>query len=445
MWMFKLHSYQQALVDKARQSYLDGYKSPCVVAPCGAGKSVIIAEVVRMTTANKKRVLFLVHRSELIEQIKETLIKNEVDMDFVQLGMIQTIVRRLDKTKKPSLIVTDENHHGMANSYRKIYDYYDDVLRLGFTATPIRLNGSGLGDVNDILLEEVDAEWLIENGFLSPYKYYAPKLIKTEYLKLNNLKEFSNSSINEAIDKNTIYGDVIKHYKDLADGEQAIAYCHNIVASKDTAEAFNNAGIKAMHIDAKTPKAERKDIIDQFRKGEVKVLANVDLIGEGFDVPDCSTVIMLRPTQSLSLFIQQSMRGMRFKKGKTSIIIDHVDNISRHGLPDMKREWSLKVKKKSAENEVSIKQCLNCFAAYKSDLKECPLCGFKPIIKQSESEYEIDESATLEEINQEEFKMTLNFKEPKDCKDMKEMYELAKSNGYKRGWAYHQGKLLGLL
>lgn len=441
----KLRPYQKNYIDSVRAAYSEGYKFPCVVAPCGSGKSWIIASIAKQTTDKGNHILFLVHRFELCEQIEENFNALGVPKYLYEIGMVQTIVRRLERTVKPSLIITDESHHSLASSYRKIYDYFPNVLKLGFTATPIRLNGSGLGDVNDILLEEVDAEWLIENGFLSPYKYFAPKLIKTEDLKLNNLKEFSNSSINEAIDKNTIYGDVIKHYKDLADGEQAIAYCHNIVASKDAAEAFNDVGIKAMHIDAKTPKAERKEIIGKFREGEIKVLCNVDLIGEGFDVPDCSTVIMLRPTQSLSLFIQQSMRGMRFKKGKTSIIIDHVDNISRHGLPDMKREWSLKVKKKSAENEVSIKQCLNCFAAYKSDLKECPLCGFKPVVKQSESEYELDESATLEEINQEEFKMTLNFKEPKDCKDMKEMYELAKSNGYKRGWAYHQGKLLGLL
>lgn len=445
MPLFKLHPYQQKLVDKARNSYKDGYKSPCVVAPCGAGKSVIIAEVVRKTTVNKNRVLFLVHRSELIDQIRGTLIANEVNMDYVQLGMVQTIVRRLDKTIKPNLIVTDENHHGMAASYRKIYDYFDNVLRLGFTATPIRLNGSGLGDVNDILLEEVDAEWLIENGYLSPYKYYAPKLIKTEDLKLNNLKEFSNSSINEAMDKNTIYGDVIKYYQELAAGEQAIAYCHSIVASQDTAEAFNSVGIKAIHIDAKTKKSDRDEIIRQFRNREIKILCNVDLIGEGFDVPDCSTVIMLRPTQSLSLFIQQSMRGMRFKPKKTSIIIDHVDNISRHGLPDMKREWSLKVKKKSDKNEVKIRQCESCFGVYLSELKECPLCGFKPVAKQKESEYEVDESTELEEINQKEFKMTLDFREPKDCENMKELYELAKNRGYKRGWAYHQGKALGLL
>lgn len=258
-------------------------------------------------------------------------------MDLVQFGMVQTVVRRLEKTPKPSLIITDESHHGLAASYRKIYDYFADVLRLSFTATPIRLNGSGLGDINDILIEEVDAEWLIENNFLSPYKYYAPKLIDTSLLKLNNLYEFSNSSIDKAMESKTIYGDVIKHYQELAFGEQAICYCHSIEASKFAKQEFLNHGIPAEHIDAKTPKNERDEIIQKFRDKQIQVLTNVDLIGEGFDVPDCSTVIMLRPTQSLSLYIQQSMRGMRYRPGKTSIIIDHVDNVRRFGLPDAKR------------------------------------------------------------------------------------------------------------
>lgn len=183
---FQLHEYQQTLVNKARQSYLDGFKAPCVVAPCGAGKSVIISEIARLTTLKSNRVLFLVHRRELIDQIQNTFRLNGVDMTLVEFGMVQTIVRRLDKTPKPTLIITDESHHGLASSYRKIYDYFEQVPRLGFTATPIRLNGSGLGDINDILIEEVDAEWLVENGFLSPYKYYAPKLIDTELLKVSN-------------------------------------------------------------------------------------------------------------------------------------------------------------------------------------------------------------------------------------------------------------------
>jgi len=431
-------------VDRARQSYIDGYKAPCVVAPCGAGKSVIISEIARMTTLKGNQVLFLVHRKELIDQIEGTFKKNGVDLSLVHFGMVQTVVRKLDKIKKPSLIITDENHHGMAASYRKIYDYFSDVLRLGFTATPIRLNGSGLGDVNDILIEEVNAKWLIENNYLSPYKYYAPKLIDTQKLKLNSLREFSSTSINDAMDDKTIYGDAIKHYKQLADGEQAIAYCHSVDASEQLADEFNLHGINAVHLDAKTPKQERSEIIQKFRDKEIQVLCNVDLIGEGFNVPDCSTVIMLRPTESLSLYIQQSMRGMRYRPGKTSIIIDHVDNVRRHGLPDMKREWSLEGKKKSSGGpaEVPIRECINCFAVYSPTEKQCPECGHVPEVKE-QKDYEVNEAAELEEVTEEE--IILDFREPSDCKNMKELYQLAKHRNYKPGWAYHQGKLLGFL
>ena len=453
---FTLHDYQQTLVNRTRQSYANGYKAPCVVAPCGAGKSVIIAEIARMTTHKGNRVLFLVHRKELIEQIKETFEFNDVDLSKVQFGMVQTIVRRLEKIPKPQLIITDENHHGLAKSYRKIYDHFSDVPRLGFTATPIRLNGSGLGDVNDTLIEEVDTKWLINNQYLSPYKYYAPKLIDTQKLKLNSMREFSSTSVDQAMDDKTIYGDVIKHYRQLADGEQAIAYCHNVEASKEVSEEFNQSGISAAHIDGKTPKDERNNVIQKFRDGHIKIiqkfrdkkiriLCNVDLIGEGFDVPDCSTVIMLRPTQSLSLFIQQSMRGLRYRPGKTSIIIDHVDNVRRHGLPDDKRKWSLEGKKtQSDEKEVPIKECENCFAVYPPNYKWCPECGHQPEVKQRETEYEKDESAELEEVTESPV-IKVDFREPKDCKNMKELYKLAKNRGDKPGWAYHQGKLLGYL
>ena len=441
----KLRPYQQALVDKARRSYMEGYKAPCVVAPCGAGKSIIIAEIARMTAENGKRILFLVHRRELIDQIKETFEMVGVDLSKVEFGMVMTVVRRLDRTVKPDLIITDENHHGLANSYRKIYDHFKDVLRLGFTATPIRLNGSGLGDVNDILIEEVDAQWLIKNGHLAPYKYYSPQLIDTSNLKLNNLREFSNNSVDNEM-KNMVYGDVIKHYRKLADGEQAIAYCHSVEASQHTAEEFSRSGIPSIHIDGNTPKAARDDIISRFRSGEIKVLCNVDIIGEGFDVPDCSTVIMLRPTQSLSLYIQQSMRGMRYRPGKTSIIIDHVGNVNRHGLPDAERKWSLKGRKKSEETEIKIKECPNCFAAYEpSKQTVCPMCGFKPVVEERESEMEVDKQAELKQVTHEDFTITMDFREPEDCGSLQELQDLAKAKKYKPGWAWFQAKRLGII
>lgn len=446
---FILHNYQKQLVSKTRKAYIDGYKSPCVVAPCGSGKSVIISDIAKSATDKHNRVLFLVHRRELIEQIKETFIKNNVNLDYVHFGMVQTVVKRLEKMDRPKLIIVDENHHSLAKSYREIFDYFSDIPRLGFTATPIRLNGSGLGDINDVLIEEVNAKWLIENEYLSPYKYYAPKLIDTEKLKLNSLREFSSTSIDSAMDEKTIYGDAIKHYKQLADGEQAIAYCHSVESSKYTAEQFRLNGINAVHIDGKTPKIERDNVIENFRNGEIKIITNVDLIGEGFDVPDCSTVIMLRPTQSLSLFIQQSMRGMRYRPNKTSIIIDHVDNVRRHGLPDADRQWSLSgIKKTESQAEVKVKECMNCYSVYAAGEDKCPECGHVPEVEERK-DYEVNEDAELEEIDESEIKeeVTLDFREPSDCKNMSELVDLGRNRGYKNpsGWAYHQARLKGWL
>lgn len=443
--MIQLRQYQQNYIDNVRKAYMNGYKAPCVVAPCGAGKSIIIGSIAKQTADKGNHVLFLVHRGELCEQIEETFNLVGVPKENYEIGMVQTIVRRLDKTVKPSLIITDENHHGLAASYRKIYDYFDDVPKLGFTATPIRLNGSGLGDINDILIEEVDAKWLIENDFLSPYKYYAPKLIDTELLKLNSLREFSSTSINQAMEQRKIYGDVIKHYEELAENEQAIVYSHSVEASQAVAEEFRAAGYNAAHIDGKTSKTERDEIINKFRDREIQILTNVDIIGEGFDVPDCSTVIMLRPTQSLSLFIQQSMRGMRYRPGKTSIIIDHVDNVRRHGLPDTQRQWSLEgSKKSSSETIIKIRECINCFAVYSPTEDKCPMCGHIPVVEEKETEYEVDEKAELEEITEEDKQVIeLNFKTPEECETVQELYDYAKANNYKPGWAYYQAKARG--
>lgn len=439
-----LYPYQQELVKKIREAYLQGYKAPCVVSPCGSGKSIVIAEIAKMTAEKGNRVLFLVHRKELVDQIKGTFKKAGIDPYLSQVGMVQTISRRLGKIKTPGLIITDENHHALANTYRKIYDFYEDVPRLGFTATPIRLNGAGLKDVNDLLIMGPEVAWLVDNNYLSPYKYYAPPTVDLSGLKKAR-GEFTNKSIDASMHKKVIYGDVIGHYKRLADGEQAICYCHSVDASKRAAMAFNDADIPAMHLDANTPKAERDKIIQDFRDKKTLILCNVDLIGEGFDVPDCSTVIMLRPTMSLSLYIQQSMRGMRYRPGKVSKIIDHVGNVERHGFPDMKRAWSLEgrpKKSKSYERDESIPRiCMNCFAAVDRKYKICPICG-EPF--KVEPKKITVTSGELKEIKN-DFNFTVSYKEPSDCKSMAELYALAKERGYKRGWAYYQGKNLGFI
>lgn len=444
---FELYDYQEDLIKRARESFINGYRAPCIVSPCGSGKSVVIAEIARKTTLKGNQVLFLVHRKELIDQIKSTFETHGVDMRFVVFGMVQTIVRKLGKIRKPKLIITDENHHSLASSYKKIYEYYSDVQRIGFTATPVRLNGSGLGDVNDLLIEGVSVKWLIENKRLTPFKYYAPALIDTSVLKMNSMSEFSKGSIDKALEQKAIYGDVIKHYKKLAEGEQAIVYCHSIESSEKTRDLFIESGYQAAHIDGKTNKQERDSIIEKFRNHDIKILTNVDLIGEGFDVPDCSTVIMLRPTKSLSLFIQQAMRGMRYKPNKISTIIDHVGNVNEHGLPDMPRQWSLASKKsRKKEDVIPIKECPNCFGTYASEVGNiCPYCGHEIPKEERSANLETVESAELQEI-----KINLDTgkyaaMEPEEAESVSDLYKMADAKGYKKGWAFFQAKRLNLL
>lgn len=444
----KLRPYQEQLVNELHTAWKNGYKAPCIVLGCGGGKSCIVAEIARRTTWNGKRVLFLVHRKELVDQIFRTFVRWGVLMDLCQIGMVQTFTRRLKKLPKPALIITDENHHSTASSYKRIYDYFPNVPRVGVTATPVRLNGDGLGDVNDKLIVGVSTKWLINHKCLAPYDYYAPCIADLTGLH-TKMGEYVTADIEKAMIKNTVFGDAIKYYKSLANGKKAVCYCSSLKHSMATAKAFCNAGIKAVHIDGSTPKAGRDKIISDFRKGDITILCNVDLISEGFDVPDCECTILLRPTHSLTLYIQQSMRCMRYREGKKAIIIDHVGNYARHGMPDDDRVWTLEKKKhksvKKAEEEQSkkIKSCPECFFTFESPppgtTPVCPHCGY--VFPKSEREVEVDTEAHL--IKVEGFK--LDFTSPEDCHSYQDLLTYAKEHGYKKGWAFYQARNRGLL
>lgn len=441
----QLRPYQSELVEELRAAWREGYKAPCIVLPCGGGKSVILAETARRTAANGKRVLFLVHRRELVEQIVRTFIGWGVDMRLCDVMMVQTASRRIAKLKKPALIMTDENHHSSAQSYKKIYERFSDVLRVGVTATPVRLGGEGLGDINDKLIIGISAKQLIKNKCLSPYDYYAPDICDLTGIR-TRMGEYLASDIERAMTKNAVFGDVIAYYRKLADGKKAICYCAGVKHSKAMAESFSAAGIPAAHIDGETEKNERSRIISDFRCGRIQILCNVDLISEGFDVPDCECAILLRPTKSLTLYIQQAMRCMRYRENKRAVIIDHVGNYARFGLPDDDREWSLeKNPKKLREqgDELKVKMCPECFLTFSppdnSEKIICPHCGH--VFEKKERRGLEEKSAELHKI--EGFK--LRFDKPENCHSYGELLEYAKQHGYKRGWAYYKAKEFGLL
>lgn len=438
--MSELRPYQSALLDEVRQAYREGAHRPCIVLPCGGGKSCITAEAAKCATDKGNYVLFLVHRRELVDQIRQTFYDWGVDLSLCRVEMVQTACRRINRMHAPRLIITDENHHCLASSYRKIYDAFPDAQCLGVTATPVRLNGGGLGDVNDRLVLGVSAKWLIENKHLAPYEYYAPAVADLSGVHTKR-GEYVTSEVMDILDHATIYGDVVGYYQKLAAGHKAVCYCASVSHSKEMAERFQTAGIPADHIDGETDKYTRKRIIDQFRSGTIQILCNVDLISEGFDVPDCSCAILLRPTQSLTLFIQQAMRPMRYQPGKTAIIIDHVGNYTRFGMPDDDREWTLEPKhkkKKMVQDGEKIRQCPECFFTFPF-VGTCPKCGFE--FPTGRGEIKENRTAELQLVRG----FTVDYSTPDDCASYAELLQYAKSRGYKPGWAFYQAKKRGLL
>lgn len=444
----KLRDYQLELIDGVYNSLRQGNKHIMVQSPAGSGKSVTMSEIAKRATDKGNRVLFVVHRRELVTQIKQTFVANNVNMQLCHVGMIQTVTNQVKRNivTEPAIILVDEAHHGLAKTYTRIYEAFPNAIVLGFTATPWRMAKKGFTEVFDDLISGKSVQWLIDNNRLAPFKYYSKKLINTENLKRNSTGDYSNDSIELAMES-TIFGDVVENYRKFAEGKKSIIYTHSVEASKQVAEKFTSEGYATMQVDGTTQKAEREFAMQQFRSGHIKILVNAELYGEGVDVPDCECVVLVRPTESLTLFIQQTMRAMRYLPNKEAIIIDHVGNYTRHGLPTTEHDWTEYFqgnKKKAKENTVIVRECENCYGVYQGNQAECPHCGHVHVVEYIREELDIDETATLEQITEDDI-ITLDFREPKDCNSMQELYDLAKHRGHKPGWAFYQGKSLGLI
>jgi superfamily II DNA or RNA helicase len=360
----------------------------------GAGKTVCFADMahkhIQLHEGKQPFVWFLVHRRELVHQTEDTFKEFNIPKDNVFIGMVQTITRHPERYKKPTLIIFDEAHHAKAKSWYNIIDYFEGVPMIGLTATPIRRDGKALGDIFDTLVEGEDASSLISQGWLSEYDYYAPKTDILEY-KMRGM-DFDMNDVTAQLMKSKIYGKV----EDYIDKKRkTIIYCPSIEFSKALCDR-----VDATHFDGNTPKKERDRIVNEFKQGKIKVLSNVDLIGEGFDVPDCDTVILLRPTLSLSLYIQQAMRCLRPSPDKRAKIYDLVGNCYRHGLPTDKRDWSLKrkmtTKNKSGEPDILVRRCDKCQLIYSGTASQCPYCSNDN--GKTRREIEQERSAELEKI-----------------------------------------------
>lgn len=455
--MFKLRDYQQETIDKVYQSIKSGHRSIMIQQPPRTGKTVIMADIARRATAKGNRVLFMVHRQEIVQQVVKTFRADEVDMNLATIGMVQTITRHVDDLDPPQIIFVDEAHHALARTYQRVLEAFPKAYKLLFTATPYRLNGAGFTDIADDLITGKPVSWLIDHHFLAPVDYYAPSQIDASKLKTKRTGDYSESSIKEAM-KPKIYGNAVKHYLKLAAGKQAIAYTYNVDSAIQLAHAFNNQGITARAVAGSTPKEERRKIIEDYRAGKIKIVTNAELFTEGLDLPNVDCVIMLRPTQSLSLYLQFAMRSMNPREGKTATIIDHVGNVKRFGLPTDDREWTLegREKGKTSSSGATIKSvtvCQTCFASFYRTGGTCPYCG---AALGEEKKIEVVDDAELKKVTRsrlaivkqlEQSAATQNIagKRPSELKSFKEIQAYAKLKGYRPGWAYYYAKQRGFI
>ncbi len=437
-----LRDYQQNIFNKSTQAFKDGAKGILCCLPCRSGKSYIMAEMIDRAKGN---VLVLAHRHTLINQHKELLESLGVLTDKVRVESVFTEASRLGKyaPNDVDLIIIDEAHLSEAMSYRKVCEYYD-CKRVLFTATPSRLDGKPL-TLADTLITGITATELIERGAISEYDYYAPDL----NLDIDNVDmvagEYNNGQLTDLMCQSAIYGDVLKYYRQLGDNRQAIAYCTSVKHSEQTAKMFTDNGISAISIDGSMSQKERNKKMDMFRNGDVQILCNCNLISEGVTLPNASVALLLRPTCSLPLFIQQSCRVLTPVEGKKAVIIDFVNNVQKHGMPTDTHNWSLTqtVEKRKEFNEdgtLSIRQCENCFKCFKT-APVCPFCGYTHKVKgrelKSVTEVELKRIEAIEKEEQKQQKKDAR-REQGRCKSYQELYELAKKRGYRNpsGWAY---------
>jgi len=406
-----LRPYQNTLIERARANFLVGKRSQLLVLPTGGGKTVCFSYMAGRAVDKGLRVWILAHRVELLDQISKTLTAFGVPHGMiapgymgdrrkpVQVASVFTLARRLDRYDAPDLIIVDEAHHAISEStWGRVITAFPAAKLLGVTATPIRLSGEGLGDLFQSMVVGPSMRDLIEQGALSPYRLFAPAGVDLSGVH-SRMGDFVRGEIERAMDKPSITGDAVKHYQRLAPGRRAVAFCVSVEHAVHVAEQFRAAGISAQAIDGGMDRTLRASVLSEFSAGRIQVLASCDLISEGFDVPAIEAAILLRPTQSLGLYLQQVGRALRTFPGKDeAIILDHAGNVARHGLPDEDRVWSLEgapKKKGEKKSEVPVKTCGSCFATVHSAATHCA-CGFEfPVVKREVEHVEGD----LQEID----------------------------------------------
>jgi DNA repair protein RadD len=424
--MQSLRPYQARDVERLSETFRRA-RRVCYVCPTGGGKTTVAAAPAERASARGRVVWMLVHRDELVDQAAARLRGQGLDVAVLRAGdaprtnaqahvvSIQTAARRVRAGEghklppAPGFVIVDEAHHVVAESWRDVLTYAA-APTLGLTATPERLDGTGLGDVFEQLVVGPTPRELVDAGAIVPAEIWTGPTPNMDGVKTLG-GDFSSQET--ALRAAKLVGDVVETWMKRAASLPTIAFAVNVGHSLAIRDSFRAAGVIAEHVDGETPKDERRAILDRFRRGEVTVLSNVAVATEGFDVPDMGCVILARPTLSVGLYLQMVGRGLRSAEGKTSaIVLDHGYNAARHGDPMMTRMWTLHAsrRKRAAQGDLVLRNggehflvCEACLRANPRGTKICIECGKatrddKPEFEEGElEEYDEEKAAAIRE------------------------------------------------
>lgn len=389
--VLQLWPHQKATIQSAYGLRSRGVKRVLVVLPTGSGKTVVASRLVLDAVRAGERVLFLAHRRELINQAHAQLLRAGIDTDqigvimgndtrsspnaVVQVASIDSLRRR--DCPPADLVIVDEAHRALAGSYRRVIEMYPQAWHVGLTATPYRLDGQGLGDVyNEIVAVARPSELIRAGRLVAPVVYTVPK---EKLPDLDGVRpvagDYNLGALSRAVNQKALVGNIVDEWLRLAEGRRTVVFAVSVEHSLSIVERFVAAGVTAEHLDGSTTTEERDAILGRLQSGETKVVSNCMVLAEGWDMPCCKCLVLARPTQSLSLHIQQSGRISRPWRGVCPIILDHAANTLTHGLPHQDREFSLGGVAPAGGAGGGIRACKNCQALNLAGDPFCPGCG----------------------------------------------------------------------
>lgn len=427
-------------------------------APTGFGKTVLAGALIKMIFSAGKRVIFCVHRVDLITQTAKTFERLGIPFSYIAAGYhynpyhrvyiasIATLKNRLGKIPADYIFV-DEAHLSAASGWAKVAHHYKETgaKLIGLTGSPERLDGKPLGDVWDTMVMGPSVRWLIDNGHLSKYRAFAPAGIDLTGVHTRN-GDYVTSEIDDLMSGRAVLANAVRHWRKFAAGKRTIAFAPSVKRSEQLAAEFRANGIMAVALDGNSPQDERRAAFVGFADRQIDVIVNCALFCEGFDLAaqvdrdvTIEAVLQYSPTQSLAKHLQQLGRGLR-RKPEPAILLDLVGNLARLGLPDEEREWSLEGCKKG-DRETAVMICPECFASH-APSPRCTECGYEYPVKDRDGAGEgrlLDEvEGELEEIDLEAVRLARRQEQGK-ARTLDDLVKLATARGYKspQKWAAH--------